>query len=183
MIRGATDDVPLPDRLVARWELSRLASIPFSLSIMTVWPLVVSVWAFQALTGIRSAVPALVVLGSWCVLAGLDVARSIWVLYHPYASPRWLRAVHAAVGEEVAVGALAHLIRCHDHEPDYVVKRSDMMIAVQLQRNGRLKAARRAQGVRLVEAPASPDPEALADAERRRLARERRAARPVRPVA
>lgn len=183
MTSGATEVVPLPDRLVARWDVSRLACVPFSLSVLSVWPLVVSVWAFQALTGIRSAWLALVVLGGWCVLAALDVARSIWVLHHPYASRRWLRAVHAAVGEEVAVGALAHLIRCHDHDPGYIVKRSDMMIAVQLQRNERREAARRAEGVRLVQAPASPDPKALADAERRRRARERRAARPVRPVA
>jgi hypothetical protein len=83
----------------------------------------------------------------------------------------------------VAVGALAHLIRCHDYEPDYVVKRSDMMIAVQQQRNKRREAARRAEGVRLVEARATPDPKAQADAERRRRARARRAARPVRPIA
>jgi hypothetical protein len=83
MTPGATEVVPLPDRLVARWEVSRLASMPFSLSILTFWPLVVSVWVFQTLTGIRSAGPALVVLVSWCVLAGLDVARSIWVLHHP----------------------------------------------------------------------------------------------------
>lgn len=188
MTPGATEVVPLPDRLVARWEVSRLACVPFSLSILTVWPLVLSVWVFQTLSGLRSAGPALVVLGGWCVLAGLDVVRSIWVLYHPYASPRWLHAVHAvhaAVGEEVALGAFAHLIRCHNREPDYVVKRSDMTIAVQVQRNERREAKRRAGGFRLVEvsAPTQPDPKALADAERRRRARERRAARQARTIA
>ena len=185
MTSGATQVVPLPDRLVARWEVSRLACVSFSISILTVWPLVLSVWVFQTLAGIRSAGPALVVLGGWCVLSGLDVVRSIWVLYHPYASPRWLHAVHAAVGEEVALGAFAHLIRCHNHEPDYVVKRSDMTIAVQVQRNERREAKRRAGGFRLVEgsAPTQPDPKALADAERRRRARERRAARQARTIA
>lgn len=185
MISGTNEDMSLPDRLVARWEVSRLACVPFSFSILFVWPFFATLWVFQTLTGIRSAELALAVLASWGVLAGLDVARSIWLLHHPYASPRWLRAVRAAVGEDVALGAFAHLIRCHDHEPDYVVKRSDMMIAVQVQRNERREAKRRAEGFRLVEvsALAQPDLKALADAERRRRARERRAARQPRTIA
>lgn len=185
MIPGTTEGVSLPDRLIARWEVSRLACVPFSFSILSVWPFFVAVWALQTLTGLRSALSALVVLAGWGLLAGFDVARSIWVLHHPYASPRWLRAVRTAVGEDVALGAFVHLIRCHDHEPDYVVKRSDMIIAVQVQRNERRKAKRRAEGFRLVEvsAPAQPDLKALADAERRRRARERRAARQPRTIA
>ena len=183
MTPGATEVVPLPDRLVARWEVSRLACVPFSFSILSVWPFFVAVGALQTLTGFRSAVSALVILAGWGVLAGLDVARSIWVLHHPYASPRWLYAVQAAIGEEIALGAFAHLIRCHNHEPDYVVKRSDMMIAVQVQQSERREAKRRAEGFRLVKAPTQPDLKALADAERRRRARERRAAKQPRTIA
>lgn len=182
MIRGTPDDVPLLERLVARWEVSALATVPFSLSILSVWPLFLLVYAFQALIGVRSLVPVLVVFAGWCVLAGLDVARNVWTLRHPYASPRWLRSVHAAVGDDLAVRALAYLIRRYDHEPDYVVKRSDMMTAVQVERKERREAARRGEGFRLVEAsgPTQPDPKVMADAERRRHARERRTTRAAR---
>jgi len=179
MIRGVPEDVPLLDRLIACLEVSPLATVPFSLSILSVAPLFLLLCGFQALSGIRSAVPVLVVAAGWCVLAGFDVARNVWTMRHPYASPRWLRSVHAAVGDDLAVRALAYLIRRYDHEPDYVVKRSDMMTAVQVERNERREAQRRAEGFRLVEAlgPTQPDPKALADAERCRRARERRAAR------
>lgn len=185
MIHGATDDVPLLDWLIARLEVSLLATVPFSLSILSVWPLFLPVWGFQALSGIRSMVPALVVLAGWCVLVAFDVARNVWTMRHPYASPRWMRSVHAAIGDDLAVRALAYLIRWHDHEPDYVVKRSDMMTAVQVERKERREAQRRAEGFRLVKAsaPTQPDPKALAGAERRRRARERRAARAARTTA
>jgi hypothetical protein len=179
MIHGVPDDVPLVDRLIARWEVSRLATVPFSLSILSIWPLFLLVWGFQAVSGIRSVVLVIVVATGWCMLAGLDVGRNVWTMRHPYASPRWLRSVHAAVGDDLAVRALAYLIRRYDHELDYVVKRSDMMTAVQIERNERHEALRRAEGFRLVDAsdPTEPDPKALADAERCRRARERRAAR------
>lgn len=182
MIPGVTNDVPVLDRLVARWEVSALATVPFSLSILSVWPLFLLVYAFQTLTGVRSLIPVLVVFAGWCVLAGLDVARSVWTLRHPYASPRWLRSIHAAVGDDLAVRALALLIRRHDHEPDYVVRRSDMIIAVQVERKELREAERRAEGFRLLEpsAPVQPDPKAVVDAERRQRARERRAARAAR---
>ena len=177
MIHGAIEGVLPLDRLIARWETSRLAVVPFSLSILSVWPLCLLVWSFQALTGVRSPVTILITVACWCVLAGLDVARCVWTLRHPYASPRWLRSVHAAVGDDLAVRALAYLLRWHDHDSDYVVKGSDMTVAVQVERKERREARRRAEGFRLVEVPTQPDPKALADVERRRRARERRAAR------
>ena len=122
---------------------------------------------------------------AWIVLAVLDGLRFLWTVRHPYATPRWLRAVHRSVGDDVAVHALAELMRRHDHDPDYVVRRFDMMAAVQNERERRREAKRCAEGFRLAEAPApaQPDPQALADAERRRCARERRAARQARKTA
>lgn len=170
MIRGGTEDVSLLDRLIARLEVSPMATVPFSLSILSVWPLFLLVGGFQAVSGVRSAVLVLVTALGWCVLAGFDVGRNIWTMRHPYASSRWLRSVHAAVGDDLAVRALAYLIWRYDHEPDYVVKRSDMVIAVQVERKKRQEAKRRAEGFLLVEASGltQSDPKSPADATSRR---------------
>ena len=110
------------------------------------------------------------------------MARGIWTLRHRYASPRWLRAVHAAIGDDLAVHALAELMRQHRYEPDYVLLRSDMTTAVQQERAKRKDAAHRAKGIRVMEEPdpasglevEAGDPRICED--RRARAHERRAA-------
>ncbi|MGW8142491.1 hypothetical protein [Sphingomonas zeae] len=113
------------------------------------------------------------------------MGRGIWTLRHRYASPRWLRAVHAAVGDDLAVHALAELIRQHRYEQGYVLLRSDMTSAVQQERARRKDATRRAEGIRVM---AEPDPASGLEAEgsdpriaeeRRARARERRAAEKI----
>jgi len=174
--RSTTDraEVPRLDRLVARLEVSRLATVPLGLSILSVWPLFLLVCGLQTLTGVRAAVPVLIAAAGWCVLAGCEVTRRIWTTRHPYASPRWLRGVRAAVGDDLAVRALAYLIQQHDHDPDYVVKRSDIMTAVQVELADRREAQRRAEGFRLVEptpivVPSEQELEALRTAVMRNL--------------
>lgn len=113
------------------------------------------------------------------------MVRGIWTLRHRYASPRWLRAVHAAVGDDLAVHALAELMRQHRYEPDYVLLRSDMTSAVQQERARRKDVVRRAEGIRVME---EPDPASGLKAEagdpriaeeQRARARERRAAETI----
>jgi hypothetical protein len=58
-----------------------------------------------------------------------------------------------------------------------VVTRSDLRFAVQQERVKRREAARRAEGFQLVEAPTIDAAQVARDEERRRRARERRAAR------
>jgi biopolymer transport protein ExbB/TolQ len=99
----------------------------------------------------------------WVALLVTELGRGLWTLRHRYASPRWLRSVYAAVGDDVAVHALAELMRQHRYEPNYVILRSDMASAVQQERAKRRDAARRAEGVRLVE-----EPEAASGSEPRR---------------
>ena len=122
----------------------------------------------------------------WVALLVTEMGRGLWVLRHRYASPRCLRTVHAAIGDDVAVHALADLVRQHRYEPDYAVLRSDITSAVQQKRAKRKDAGRCAEGVRWVE---EPDPAAsselrcidgrINEAERARP-RERRAARAAR---
>lgn len=189
MIPGATDGVPLVDRLVALFELSWLSVLPFGLVILTLGPIWVGTLAMAVFGGKTFAMLMLVVLAVWLVLIVLELGRGIWTLRHPYASPRWLGAVSATIGEDVSVHALARLIRQHDHDPAYVVTRQDMAYAVRAERVARRSAARRAEGFRLVEAPAAPrfvadEPGSLPfdrygriSDEQRQRARERRAAR------
>ncbi len=189
MIPGATDGVPLVDRLIALFELSRLGAVPSGLTILTVGPIWVGTLALALFGGKTFAMLMLVVLVVWLVLIVLDLGRGIWSLRHPYASPRWLRAVSAAIGEDVSVHALARLIRQHDHDPDYAMTRHDMANAVRTERAARRNAARRAEGFRLVDAPAAAqsvvdkpgslpfDRYGRISDEQRQRARERRAAR------
>lgn len=185
MIPGAIKAVRLVDRLIARWEVSIQASMPLMLSNMALVLLFVGFAVIVKATGTAQTYVGRTLFAAWIVLAVLDGLRFLWTVRHPYATPRWLRAVHRSVGDDVAVHALAELMRRHDHDPDYVVRRFDMIAAVQNERERRREAKRRAEGFRLAEAPApaQPDPQALADAERRRCARERRAARQARKTA
>ncbi|WP_298273826.1 MULTISPECIES: hypothetical protein [Alphaproteobacteria] len=164
------------DRLIARMEVSRTYPIPVG-SILTFWPGLIALTAVGKLTGAAPVTAGRLYVLAWLVVMGLELGRDVWVQGHRYASPRWLQAVEAAVGRDVTLHALAELIRQHQHEPDYVVTRSDLRFAIQQERARRREAARRAEGFQLVEAPTIDAVQVARDEERRRRARERRAAR------
>lgn len=151
MTPGATDRVPVLDRLIARWEVSRLNIVPYAISVVSFWPMLIVMIGVAKAIGVKPLVLGRGMLVVWVALLVTEMGRGFWTLRHRYASPRWLRAVHAAVGDDVAVHALADLIRQHRYEPDYVVLRYDMASAVQQERARRKDAARRDEGVRLVE--------------------------------
>lgn len=77
----------------------------------------------------------------------LDLARGWWLGRHPHASPRWLRAVCAAVGDAVFDEALAHLTIQHGDDPGYRIERADLANAVQVVWNAKRKGRQRAEGV------------------------------------
>lgn len=186
MIPGASDGVPVLDRLVARWEVSRLNVVPIAISVVAFWPMLIVTIGVARAIGAKPLVFGRGMLVVWVALLVAELGRGLWTLRHRYASPRWLRAVHAAVGDDGAVHALAELMRQHRYEPDYVVLRSDMASVVQQERARRRDAARRAEGVRLVEEPeaaSGSEPGCtvfrISEAQRAR-ARERRAGRAAR---
>jgi hypothetical protein len=168
--------LPMLDRLIARMEVSRTYPLPI-VSILTFWSGLIALTTVGKLTGAAPVTAGRLYVLAWLVIVGLELGRDVWVQRHRYASPRWLRAVEAAVGHEVTVHALAELIRQHQHDPDYVVTRADLRFAVQQERVKRREAARRAEGFQLVEAPTIDAAQVARDEERRRRARERRAAR------
>lgn len=153
MIPGATDGVSVLDQLIARWEVSRLNIVPVAISIVVFWPMLIVTVGVARAFGAKPIVFGWGMLVVWVALLVTELGRGLWTLRHRYASPRWLRLVYAAVGDDVAVHALAELMRQHRYEPDHVILRSDMASAVQQERAKRRDAAQRAEGVRLVEEP------------------------------
>lgn len=168
--------IPVLDRFVARLEVSRTYPCPV-VSILTFWAGLIALTVVDKVTGTTPVVASRLYAVAWALVVGLELGRDVWVQRHRYASPRWLQALDSAVGHEVAVHALAALIRQHEHELDYVVTRSDLRFEVQAERARRREAARRAEGFRLVEAPVIDAAQVARNEERRRRARERRAAR------
>lgn len=151
MTPGATDAVPWFDRLLARWEVSRLAVVPFSISLFAA-PLGWLILSPALFGGRRAAILAMVLLAVWLVPVGLDEARGWWLGRHPHASPCWLRAVRAAVGEAVFDEALAHLTILHGDDPGYRIERAHLANAVQVAWNARRKGRQQTEGVRLDDA-------------------------------
>ena len=169
---GAIVDPSLLDRTVARWEVSPFGSSPLAFSYLMIIPLPTAIWSLAWFGHSKaSAIWAVALLAGWLVLAGLDGVRGWWLSRHPYASPWWLRAVRAAVGDDVARYAVAWLIRRYGDEPDYRVKRSDMALAVQIGRAELREAACRAEGVRLHGAASDTDSPAAAEPPRATRAR------------
>lgn len=157
---GTADRVSFLDRLIARWEVSRLAFLPLTVSMVSLWAGLVGLAIVAKITGVKPVFAGRILCVMWLVAAALEIGRNVWTMRHRYASPRWLRSVSVAVGDEIVVHALASLIERHRHEPDYVVTRSDMVHAVQAERARLRDMARRAEGFRLVE---PPEPIAIAD--------------------
>ncbi len=168
--------VPMLDRLIARMEVSRTYPFPV-ISILTFWLGLIALTIIGKMTGAAPVTAGRLYVLAWLGVLGLELGRDVWVQRHRYASPRWLQAVEAAVGHDVTVYAVADLIRQHEHEPDYVVTRSDLRFTIQQERARRREAARRAKGFQLAEAPTIDTAQVARDEERRRRARERRAAR------
>jgi hypothetical protein len=152
MTLGATDTVPWFDRLLARWEVSGFAVVPFSISLFAA-PVSWLILSLALFGGRRSAIVAVVLLVIWAVPVGLDQARGWWLWRHPHASPRWLRAVRAAVGDVVFDEALAHLTILHGDDPGYRIERAHLANAVQVAWDARRKGRQRAEGVCLGDAP------------------------------
>jgi hypothetical protein len=151
MTPGATDTVPWFDRLLARWEVSRFAVVPFSISLFAA-PVSWLILSLALFGGRRSAIVAVLLLIVWVVPVGLDQARGWWLWWHPHASPRWLRAVRAATGDAVCDEALAHLTILHGDDPCYRIERAHLANAVQVVWNVRRKGRQQAEGVRLDDA-------------------------------
>ncbi len=152
MTPGATDTVPWFDRLLARFEVSRFAVVPFSISLFAA-PVSWLILSLALFGGRRSVIIAVVLLVIWAVPVGLDQARGWWLWRHPHASPRWLRAVRAATGDAVFDEVLAHLTILHGDDPGYRVERAHLANAVQVAWNARRKARQRDEGVCLGDAP------------------------------
>ncbi len=148
-ITRAIDDVPLLDRLVARWEVSRLSTVPLVINNSCWLAAIMVLIIFATATGTKVA--ARIIVLCWIVSLGLELGRAAWTARHRYVSSRWIRAACAAVGEEVMTRALAELIKRRQYEPEYVVTRSDLIGAVREQRAKDRDAARRAEGFLLVE--------------------------------
>lgn len=151
MIRGVTDPVPRSDQMLARWEVSRFAAVPHSISLL-VAPISWVILLLAFFGGKRSAIMAVLLLIIWTVPVGLDQVRGWWLTRHPHASPRWLRAVRAAIGDAVFDDALEHLKILHGDDPGYRIERAHMANAVQVAGNARRKGCQQAEGVRLDDA-------------------------------
>lgn len=151
MTPGATDGVPWFDRLLACFEVSRFAVVPFSISLFAA-PVSWLILSLALFGGRRSAIVAVLLLIIWVVPVGLDLARGWWIGRHPHASPCWLRAVRAAVGDAVFDEALTHLTILHGDDPGYRIERAHLANAVQVAWNARRKDRQRAEGVRLGDA-------------------------------
>lgn len=151
MTPGAIDAVPWFDRLLARFEVSRLAVVPFSISLFAA-PLSWLILSLALFGGRRAAILAMVLLAVWLVPVGLDQARGWWLGRHPHASPRWLRAVRAVVGEAVFDEALTHLTILYGDDPGYRIERAHLANAVQVAWNVRRKGRQQTEGVRLDDA-------------------------------
>ena len=147
MIPGATEAVPWFDRLHARWEVSRLAVVPFSISLFAD-----PISSLMLFGGRRSEIVAAVLLIILLVPVGLDQARGWWLCRHPHASARWLRGVRAAVGEAVFEEVLTHLTILHGDDPGYRIERTHLANAVQVVWDVRRKGRQRAEGVGLDDA-------------------------------
>ena len=148
---GTADRVSFLDRLIARWEVSRLAFLPLTVSMVSLWAGLVGLAIVAKITGTKPVFAGRILCAMWLAAAALEIGRNVWTMRHRYASPRWLRGVSGAAGDEVVVHALASLIERNRHEPDYVVTRSDMVHAVRAERARLRDVARRAEGFRLVE--------------------------------
>lgn len=150
MIPGETDSALLFDRLIARWEVSRLGVMPCTLSIVTVLPMCLAARNMPLV--IERPLPAmLVLLGGWGLLAALDISRAVWILRHPYASARWMGAVRAALGTETTNNVMKLLVARHQHDPEYIIRRADVTNAVQVEHGRQRVAKRRLEGMQLLK--------------------------------
>ncbi len=82
MTLGVTDVVPWFDRLLARFEVSRLAVVPFSISLFAA-PLSWLIPSLALFGGRRAAILAMALFTVWLVPVGLEQARGWWLGRHP----------------------------------------------------------------------------------------------------
>jgi hypothetical protein len=149
MIDRRTGSPGLISLLVARWKVSPLGMIPSTLSLICLPLLLAAAAVTQVMFEESSKIPGIATLSLWFSVVIFDFGRGMWILANPYASARWLHAVRATVGVDIADHALAHLVTCYGEDPEYVIKRTDMSIAVQVAK--RQQQSRQASDVRLVD--------------------------------
>ncbi len=118
MILGVTDPVPAVRPDACTLGSQPLCAVPLSISLL-VAPISWVILLLALFGGKRSAIMAVLLLIIWAVPVGLDQVRGWWLTRHPHASPRWLRAVRAAIGDAVFDDALEHLKILHGDDPCY----------------------------------------------------------------
>ena len=148
---------PFLDRLVVRIELHPFWGMPFAISTMSILGLAMPLLMAGLILDHRSTMLIGLGIGGLGGLIGIPEGARAWRgLLRPYASPRWLHAVRSVVGDDSMVEVLAALQVQHRREPDYAIRRTDVIQQAQLLQNRRRDHARRGQGVRLDSAgPAS----------------------------
>lgn len=144
---------PFPVRLLTRAELNQFWGEPSAtVVVFGLWLAVLMVVGAPTHQHPLLKLFALI----WCALGFLFAIGELWRswrnLLQPYASPRWLHAVRAVVGDEMVEQVLAALAFSRRGDPDYVIRRSDVIEEVRTERHKRREAARRARGVRLDDA-------------------------------
>ena len=138
------------DWLVARIELHPFWGMPFAISTMIILCLAMPLMMAGFILDHRSTMLIGLGIGGLGGLVGIPEGARAWRgLLRPYASPRWLHAVRSVVGDDLMAEVLAALQVQHRREPDYAIRRTDVMQQVQLLQNRCRDDARRGQGVRL----------------------------------
>lgn len=162
MTDGMTNHVPLHDRLLARWEFGPFGLVPLANAVLIVGGMA-ALLTFATLTGIKPVIGARTLVVLWLVLAAGEIARFLWAAEHRYASPRWMRALAAVLGDELFARALADVIRQHLYGSDDVVTRTDMIDAVRRARAERRDTLQRAAAFHLVSDTGSTSDDARID--------------------
>lgn len=151
MILRGTESPSLAGRLIARWDVSRFGMMPSFLSVICLPVYFATLAGLHAMGGPAVKPAVIAIIGIQLALFAFDLGRGVWSFLHPCASARWLRAVRAAIGEDLFSRASQHLVVCHGGDADYVIKRADMVTAVRVEKRRDRDAARCGQGVRLDE--------------------------------
>ena len=144
---------PFLDRLVAGIELHPFWGMPFAISTMIILGLAMPLIMAGAILDHWSTMVIGLGIGGLAGLIGVPEGALAWRgLLRPYASARWLHAVRSVVSDDMMVEVLAALQLQHRSEPDYAIRRTDVIQQVQLLRRRHRDRSRRAQGVRLNDA-------------------------------
>lgn len=124
--------------------------MPFAISTMLILCLAVPVGMVAAVLQDRATFLLALGIAGLASLVGVPEGVRAWRgLLRPHASPRWLHAVRGVVGDDVMVEAISALQLQHRRDPDYAIRRTDVIEQVQVARNRRREQRKRLRGVRL----------------------------------